>query len=597
MAIKKTTPKKVTSSYTTTSGQKVTKYSDGTKTYSGGSTTPAKTTSSGGSSSKTTTPVATNQSTQLEAMKQTLLKMQSDLQSGKITGLTPSPAKTTPTVTPAKTSTYSGPSIVDYLGSQGQASDFATRARLAANAGITGYAGTAEQNTALLNKLRINTSNPVPSTALTNPLSPTDVMDKRAQLESLQGQLKSKQDELAALLAASQTDLTVTDDGEVTNYDEFLTRYNTQGFEKTEAQKEQERLLNESAGTVEDFYKNRDKNVDKAYDEYGVTDKQKALGNIQKEMAEREVRLRESVKNLETAPEYRGVSREFAVDQREAIKSEGAFDLANLSIVESAYRGDLETARSLATDLIDNQFKTFEGKLEGYKARLATLIPQLNADEKQQALQLEQAFNAQTRALAEKKADTELRYEYMTLAAQAGAPESVYKAILKATSADEAFMLAAPYLQKKTTTGGTTGGGVTTPVGGITPVAGLPQGLSTSADQVLKGLKSINDFTPSEKTKVQNELGALGFNNSTPAEWFGVEFLAGQGVVIDQAYLENLFKKNYARGLPPGQLESVVQADVQKALQILWEQYRNFVFGTGGSTGGGTTTGTAPREK
>lgn len=45
-------------------------------------------------------------------------------------------------------------SIVDYLNSQGKASDFATRKTLAESNGISGYSGTAEQNISLLNKLR-----------------------------------------------------------------------------------------------------------------------------------------------------------------------------------------------------------------------------------------------------------------------------------------------------------------------------------------------------------------------------------------------------------------------------------------------------------
>ena len=46
------------------------------------------------------------------------------------------------------------PSIVDYLNSTGQKSDYASRAQLAASKGIGGYAGTAQQNTQLLNLLR-----------------------------------------------------------------------------------------------------------------------------------------------------------------------------------------------------------------------------------------------------------------------------------------------------------------------------------------------------------------------------------------------------------------------------------------------------------
>lgn len=49
---------------------------------------------------------------------------------------------------------YTGPSIVDYLGSVGQASDFTSRAKMALQAGIQNYTGTAQQNTQLLNTLR-----------------------------------------------------------------------------------------------------------------------------------------------------------------------------------------------------------------------------------------------------------------------------------------------------------------------------------------------------------------------------------------------------------------------------------------------------------
>lgn len=51
-------------------------------------------------------------------------------------------------------SSYTGPSIVDYLASTGQPSDFASRAALAEQSGIKNYTGTAEQNTQLLNQLR-----------------------------------------------------------------------------------------------------------------------------------------------------------------------------------------------------------------------------------------------------------------------------------------------------------------------------------------------------------------------------------------------------------------------------------------------------------
>lgn len=509
--------KKVKTSFTNTSGQKVTVYTDGSKTYSGGSSSSSKTSAPSTPSTpstKTTTPVSS--SDQLQTIKSTLEKMSADLKAGNVTGFTPSP---TPTPTPASApSGYSGPSVVDYLNSTGQASDFNSRAVLARNAGIAGYTGTADQNTQLLNTLRLNTKSAIPSTAVTSTTTPQDVLDRRAQIESEINQKMSKVEELRALIAASQEDVSLTDTNPITQPDQYLSKYFTTDYTRmmTPAQIEQKRLLDETAKTTEDFYANRDKTVDDALDKYGVTSKQDALGKIQKEMAEREVKLRNDVQALETSPEYRGVSRAFANDQREAIKSKGAFDLANLAIVESAYRGDLNTARDLAQELIDNQFATYEGKIEGYKARLAALLPQLEGEEKQQALALEAAFDAQARAIADKKADTELKYEYMALAAKAGAPESVYKSILKATSADEAFMLAAPYMKStgKTTTGGTTysgtsGGGINEAFSNMSsynsPLADLDLNSSkTTMTEIKNGVRA--QFSPEFSTKLISSL-------------------------------------------------------------------------------------------
>jgi len=56
---------------------------------------------------------------------------------------------------------YTGNSIVDYLKSVGQSSDYATRVSLAKEKGIQNYSGTAEQNLQLLNTLRTPAQTPV----------------------------------------------------------------------------------------------------------------------------------------------------------------------------------------------------------------------------------------------------------------------------------------------------------------------------------------------------------------------------------------------------------------------------------------------------
>lgn len=58
---------------------------------------------------------------------------------------------------------YQGPSIVDYLASVGQASDYGSRAQLASSKGISGYVGSAQQNTQLLNMLRGSGATPPPA--------------------------------------------------------------------------------------------------------------------------------------------------------------------------------------------------------------------------------------------------------------------------------------------------------------------------------------------------------------------------------------------------------------------------------------------------
>lgn len=190
----------------------------GGKTVNGKFVANSPSSSSSSSSSKTTTPASTAQT--LATIKASLQKASDDLKSGKVTGLspsTPSISKTSPTPVTG----YQGPSVVDYLSSQGQASDYASRSALAQKQGILGYTGSASQNTMLLQKLKLNTNSAVPSTALTQAQSPQDVLDKRAQLESLQTQLKSKQAQLAEMQAFSETDEDPTQNP-LTDSDKYL---------------------------------------------------------------------------------------------------------------------------------------------------------------------------------------------------------------------------------------------------------------------------------------------------------------------------------------------------------------------------------------
>ena len=78
-------------------------------------------------------------------------------------------------LTVAPPTTYTGPSIVDYLKFAGQPSSFASRSKLVAQAGITDYRGTAKQNIRLLNFLRTKAPPAVTPPAVTT--TPTELSD------------------------------------------------------------------------------------------------------------------------------------------------------------------------------------------------------------------------------------------------------------------------------------------------------------------------------------------------------------------------------------------------------------------------------------
>jgi len=115
-----------------------------TQTASVVSTQPATTRPSGGFD-ETANLKATAENEKLDPM---LRKIAQD----RLAELSKQPQ--TQQATQPKAQSSGGGSVVDYLAGSGQASDFGSRSKLAAQYGIQGYKGTAEQNTQLLSKLK-----------------------------------------------------------------------------------------------------------------------------------------------------------------------------------------------------------------------------------------------------------------------------------------------------------------------------------------------------------------------------------------------------------------------------------------------------------
>jgi hypothetical protein len=124
----------------------------------------------------------------------------------------------------------------------------------------------------------------------------------------------------------------------------------------------------------------------------------------------------------------------------------------------------------------------------------------MNAEQKQQALQLQLALDTAQQNADDKKADKKLVQEYAIYAAEAGASPEIYKSIMAARTADEAFMLAAPYM--KSTKGTTSTTGHNTVAGAVGQSTVSPWGPQ------LTGMDFMKAKTADIKAAVNQQFGA-----------------------------------------------------------------------------------------
>jgi hypothetical protein len=291
-------------------------------------------------------------------------------------------------------------------------------------------------------RLAVNVNNTVPSTALTSNVTASDVYRQQS--------LYQNQNDINSFLGNMSKDAGFATDPSanfLTNPDKFLASIYADDY-ATPAQKKQQDILDRQADATEDFYEGREKNVKKAYDQAGVSKASEELGAVNKQIAERQVKLRNELQQLTTAPEYRGVSREFANDYQQKVKSDAAFDMANLAIVQQALAGNYDRAKEIAEDLVDAQYDAFKGQIEAYQAKLDALAPQLSREQKKKAEMTQIALDERSRLLDDAKDMASLKNDYLIAAIKAGAPQSVWQAIQNSTSPEEALFLAAPYIQK-----------------------------------------------------------------------------------------------------------------------------------------------------
>lgn len=128
-----------------------------------------------------------------------------------------------PTGQPGTTGTgtpLSNPSIVDYLNSVGQPSDYNSRARLAQERGITGYMGTAAQNTRLLGMLRAEQTaaaapKPKEEPIATKPTGDQPVLNPQAEKDGINEKLKGGMEEKLKTIQEKTDKVDLSDSAEL----------------------------------------------------------------------------------------------------------------------------------------------------------------------------------------------------------------------------------------------------------------------------------------------------------------------------------------------------------------------------------------------
>jgi len=382
---------------------------------------------------------------------------------------------------------------------------------------------------------RIDIPNTVPSTALSADLTPDDVLRNRNSYAASLDAIKTKATTLQDLLGRAESPVEANP---LSNPDAFLARTFRNDREKTTAEKSRDSFLNRAAEATKDFFGGRDRQIRSAQREYGVADKEELLSETRNQIAERRVQLRKDLRALDTSAEFRGMARPFADDQRKKITSDATTELADLAIIETAQLGNLEEARGLANDLVDEQYNAYTGEIAEIQAELDRLEPTLTAEEKERSFMIQAALDERVRLIEDKKADAKEVRDIMIEAASNGADAGTLASIVNAPSPEQAIIAAGDWIglvdrlsAYDSMSGNDTGGGTSFDATGQRVIKLNDGSEISSADidldnpalidslpvsditkAVMTGTTKAKDLTPTDKAKVSAELYSIGFN-------------------------------------------------------------------------------------
>ena len=350
----------------------------------------------------------------------------------------------------APAASYTGTSIVDFLTQAGQASDYASRAALATKYGITGYTGTAAQNTQLLGILKsmgagntnsvgvpnnISTINNV-GTAVTpsTPISATSL--------SSTGNFNT---DLNSILRAGSS-ATSSIDSQIAG---LINLWNTSSSQQTQMNQEQSQLAKLSASLG-------DNSLQSALDQSGYTAanaqfKEASLNvaNLQGQIASFDAETQKGLSNTENqaipAGLVQGQQAQYQ-KQRDLTKLGMTAQLAGATAIAQAYQGNVTNALNLAQMSVDTTFKIQEAQIDAVKTQISITQDSMNAEDNKKANIINALLKIKEDELAQAKDQASQVQKLAITAASNGAPLSVTQAMSKSTDPVAAAQLGGQYL-------------------------------------------------------------------------------------------------------------------------------------------------------
>lgn len=340
--------------------------------------------------------------------------------------------------------------LYDYYTGQGQKlPTVQERSKIYEAAGLgTGYQGTAQQNTALLNYLQkpVNVSPTVNATDLGNtptpivppPEAPIDtaanlVNGANAGMTETQKQIAQAKADEAARLKASMD-----------NYNTASMIQGTNPAETTYNQSVQDLL------TLTKTPIDRAGDYKKLLESSGVNANQARLNELNAQIAQRNAAFENAAVNLQGGT---GLTTTIA-GKAGLVRRQQAVEIGNLTMEAQALQGNITAAKQIAKETIDMQYADQQDRINNQKNLISLNYNNFTASEKKRADALKYALDReQARIDEEKQTKTDIS-NVMIEAAKNGADQATLDKIKKSATVFDAISATGNYLSTIETKGG-----------------------------------------------------------------------------------------------------------------------------------------------